>query len=289
MSESVRWNSQSLDRWAEKYAQGKFVDLGGRKTHYIEKGQGEPLILLHGFFYDTYLWAENIDALARHFKVYAIDLWGCGYSAREPLDFGYPQYAGLVQLFMDAMGIERASFAGQSMGAGTAMKFCVEYRQRVNKMVLVSAAGLPNPLPAIAKFFNLPMVGELFLGMDTDAFRKSALKDVFFHDKSLVTDAYFENVTRPQKIEKSIEAGLKIQRNRFFDTLSDEIARLGAMAVPTLLVWGREDKAIPVERGEDMHRILIGSRLEILDKAGHVSNFEQAEQFNRLALEFLLT
>jgi pimeloyl-ACP methyl ester carboxylesterase len=287
MSESVRWNSQSLDLWAGKYAQGKFVDLGGRKTHYIEKGEGEPLILLHGFFYDTFLWAENIDALARHYKVYALDLWGCGYSAREPLDFGYPQYAEQVRLFMDAMGVERASFAGQSMGAGTAIKFCVQHRQRVNKLVMVSAAGLPNPLPAIAKFFNLPMIGEFFLGLNTDAFRKTALKDVFIHDKRFVTDDYFENVTRPQKIEKSIEAGLKIQRAEFFGTLSDEIRVLGDIAVPMLLVWGREDKAVPLRLGQDMHRILKGSRLEILDNAGHVSNFEQAARFNRLALEFL--
>ena len=288
MSESVRWNSQPHDLWAGKHAQGKFVDFGGRKTHYIEKGEGAPLILLHGFFYDSYLWAENIDVLAQHFKVYAIDLWGCGYSAREPLDFGYSQYADQVRLFMDAMGIQQASFAGQSMGAGTAIKFCVQHRGRVKNLVMVSAAGLPNPLPAMAKFFNLPMIGEFFLGMDTDAFRKTALKDVFIHDKSLVTDAYFAEVTRPQKIEKSIEAGLKIQRNRFFDTLSDEIAQLGGMGVPALLVWGREDKAIPVESGEDIHCILKGSRLEILDKAGHVSNFEQAERFNTLALEFLL-
>jgi pimeloyl-ACP methyl ester carboxylesterase len=287
MSESVRWNSQPLDRWAGKHAQGKFVDLGGRKTHYIEKGDGEPLILLHGFFYDTFLWAENIDALARHFKVYAVDLWGCGYSAREPLDFGYPQYAEQIRLFMDVMGIARASFAGQSMGAGTAIKFCVQHRQQVNKLVLVSAAGLPNPLPAMAKFFNLPMIGEFFLGLDTDVFRRTALKDVFIHDKRLVTEAYFENVTRPQKIEKSIEAGLKIQRNGFFDSLSDEIMALVEMEVPTLLVWGRQDKAIPVQIGQDLHRILKGSQLEILDEAGHVSNFEQAEKFNRLALAFL--
>jgi pimeloyl-ACP methyl ester carboxylesterase len=287
MSKSVRWNSQPLDLWAGEHAQGKFIDLGGRKTHYIEKGEGEPLILLHGFFYDTFLWAENIDALARHFKVYALDLWGCGYSARAPLDFGYTQYAEQVRLFMDVLGIERASFAGQSMGAGTAIKFCVQHRQRVNKLVMVSAAGLPNPLPAIARFFNLPMIGEFFLGLNTDAFRKTALKDVFIHDKRFVTDDYFENVTRPQKIEKSIEAGLNIQRDEFFGTLSDEIRVLGDMAVPTLLVWGREDKAVPLRLGQDMHRILKGSRLEIIDNAGHVSNFEQAARFNQLALEFL--
>ena len=288
MSQSVRWNSQPLDLWADKYAQGKFIDLGGRKTHYIEKGEGKPLILLHGFFYDSHLWADNIDALAQRFKVYALDLWGCGYSAREPLDFGYPQYAEQLRLFMDAMGIERASFVGQSMGAGTAIKFCVRHRHRVEKLVLVSAAGLPNPLPAMAKFFNLPMIGEFFMGLNTDAFRKIALKDIFIHDRALVTDRYFDDVTRPQKIENTIAAGLKIQRNEFFDTLSEEISALGEMDVPTLLVWGREDKAIPLRLGREMHRLLKGSQLEILDNAGHVPNFEQAARFNQLAVGFLL-
>ena len=288
MSQSVRWNSQPLDLWADKYAQGKFIDLGGRKTHYIEKGEGKPLILLHGFFYDSHLWADNIDALAQRFKVYALDLWGCGYSAREPLDFGYPQYAEQLRLFMDAMGIERASFVGQSMGAGTVIKFCVQHRHRVEKLVLVSAAGLPNPLPAMAKFFNLPMIGEFFMGLNTDAFRKIALKDVFIYDRTLVTDRYFDDVTRPQKIENTIEAGLKIQRNEFFDTLGEEISALGEMDVPTLLVWGREDKAIPLRLGREMHRLLKGSQLEILDNAGHVSNFEQAARFNQLAVGFLL-
>ena len=288
MSQSVRWNSQPLDLWADKYAQGKFIDLGGRKTHYIEKGEGKPLILLHGFFYDSHLWADNIDALAQRFKVYALDLWGCGYSAREPLDFGYPQYTEQLRLFMDAMGIERASFVGQSMGAGTAIKFCVQHRHRVEKLVLVSAAGLPNPLPAMAKFFNLPMIGEFFMGLNTDAFRKIALKDIFIHDRALVTDRYFDDVTRPQKIENTIAAGLKIQRNEFFDTLSEEISALGEMDVPTLLVWGREDKAIPLRLGREMHRLLKGSQLEILDNAGHVPNFEQAARFNQLAVGFLL-
>lgn len=74
MSKFIRWNSQPLDVWAGKYARGKFVDLGGRKTHYIEQGAGDPVILLHGFFYDSYLWAANIDVLAEKFKVYALDL-----------------------------------------------------------------------------------------------------------------------------------------------------------------------------------------------------------------------
>ena len=76
MSRFVPWNSQPLEERASKYAPGKFIDLDGLSTHYIEKGSGEPVILLHGFFFDTYMWDKNIDALAERFKVYAIDLWG---------------------------------------------------------------------------------------------------------------------------------------------------------------------------------------------------------------------
>lgn len=287
MAEFIPWNSQPLDAWAGKYAEGKFVDLGGRKTHYIEKGEGEPLILLHGFFYDSHIWDANIDVLAASFKVYALDLWGCGYSTREPLDYGYELYAEQVLLFMDRLGIERASFVGQSMGGGTAVKFCVQHRQRVNKLLLVDGAGLPNPLPFMAKIFNLPGVGEFFLGLKTNAIRRRGLGDSFIHDRNLITDDYFEIVTRSQKIEKSTEAGLAIIRKQFFDKLSGEIGRLAQMDVPILIVWGREDKAIPVGRGQDMQRILKGSRLEILDNAGHVPNYERADEFNRLAVEFL--
>jgi pimeloyl-ACP methyl ester carboxylesterase len=287
MPEFIPWNSQPLDLWAAKYARGKFVDLDGHKTHYIEKGEGEPIILLHGFFYDSYLWADNIDVLAQHFKVYALDLWGCGYSTREPLDYGYQLYARQLLLFMDRLGIQRASLVGQSMGAGTAILFCVQQRQKVNKLLLVDAAGLPNSLPLTGKFLNLPGIGEFFLGLNTDAIRRAGLKDSFIHNQELLTESYFENVTRSHKIKGSTEAGLVIQRKQFFDKLSDEIHQLAKIEVPILLVWGREDKATPLRGGLEMQRILKGSRLEILENAGHVPNYERAEQFNQLAVDFL--
>jgi len=287
MSDFIPWSSQPLDLWSSKYAQGNYIDLDGRRTHYIEKGEGEPVILLHGFNYDSYLWAENIDALAQRFKVYALDLWGFGYSTREPLDYGYQLYAEQVLLFMESLGIPSASLVGQSMGGGTAMLFCVQHRQRVNKLVLVDPAGLPNPLPLMAKFFNLKGVGEFFSGLKTDAIRKKGLRDLFIYNNELLTDDYFENATRSQKIENSTQVGMTILRKQFFDKLSDEISHLAEVDVPILLVWGREDQAIPLRVGQEMHRILKGARFEVLDNAGHVPNFERAEDFNRLAVNFL--
>ena len=287
MSGFIRWNSQPLDVWASEYAQGKFVDLGGRTTHYLDKGEGKPVILLHGLFYDSYLWATNIDVLAEKFKVYALDLWGFGYSTREPLDYGYQLYADQVLLFMDSLGIQRASLVGQSMGGGTAILFCVQHRQRVNKLLLVDPAGIPNPLPLTGKFFNLPRIGEFLLGLSTNAVRRKNLGDSWLHNKNLITESYFENVTRFHKIKGTTEALLTILRKQFFDKLSDETHRLAQMDVPILLVWGREDKAVPLRCRQEMHRILKGSRLEIIDDAGHVPNYERAEVFNQLAVDFL--
>ena len=287
MTDFISWDSQPIDVFAKQHANGKFIDLNGRSTHYIEKGDGEPIILLHGFFYDSYMWDRNIDVLAEQFKVYALDLWGFGYSTREPLDYGYPLYSEQVLLFMDNLGIQRASLVGQSMGGGTAVWFCVHNRQRVNKLLLVDCAGLPNALPLTGKFFNLPGVGEFFLRLNTNFIRRKNLADIFIHNKDLLTDSYFENVTRFHKIKGTMECTLTILRKQFFDTLSDQLQQLSQQDVPILIVWGRQDKAIPLQKGEEMHKILKGSRFEILDKAGHVPNYDRIEEFNKLALNFL--
>jgi pimeloyl-ACP methyl ester carboxylesterase len=287
VTDFIPWDSQPLEEWADKYAQGEFIDLDGHLTHYVEKGEGEPVILIHGFNYDCNIWAENMDALAEGFKVYAIDLWGFGYSTREPLDYGYQLYADQILDFMDGLDIQNASLVGQSMGGGTAILFCTQHRDRVNKLLLVDPAGMPNPMPLVGKVFKLPKVGEFFMRLKTDTVRKKNLADLWIHNKDLITRDYFDNITRFQKVEGSNSAILAVLRKDFFDKLSDEIHNLAQVDVPILIVWGRQDEAIPLSKGEEMHNICKGSCLEIIDNAGHVPNYEQAETFNQMAVEFL--
>ena len=287
MSKFIPWNSQPLDDWAKKHAKGKFIDLNGRKTHYIEKGDGEPVILLHGFNYDSYMWETNIDILAEQFKVYALDLWGFGYSTREPMDYGYQLYVDQVSMFMNSLGIPVASFVGQSMGGGTAIQFCVQQRQKVNKLILVAPGGMPHGFPLVAKIFNLPGVGEFFLSLNVNVIRKKNLADFFIHNGELLSESYFENASRYQKVKGTNESALSVLRKQFFQTLSNEIEQLAKLNVPILIIWGREDKGIPLSCGIEMHQILKGSRLEILDNAGHVPNFERSDEFNKLSISFL--
>jgi len=283
----VPWNSQPLEDWASKYAPGKFIELDGLSTHYIEKGSGEPIILLHGFFFDTYMWNKNIDVLAERYKVYAFDLWGFGYSTRESLDYGYPLYTKQLRKFMEALEIPKASLIGQSMGGGTIINFTISNRERVNKIILVSAAGMPNRLPIMGRISNLPRLGEFLYGLNNNFVRRMTLGNTFLHNKHLITEEYFENATRFHKVRGSTEVMLHVTRKQFFYTLIEEIKKLSLLDVPILVVWGREEKSIPLAVGEEMHKTLKGSRLEILDNAGHCSHDDQSTLFNQLALDFL--
>lgn len=286
MSKFVPWNSQPLEEWSKRYAPGKFITLSGHQTHYIEKGEGEPIILLHGFGSDSYSWNNNIDVLAKHFKAYAVDLWGCGYSTRELLDFGYPLYAHQVQLFMDALNIPKASLIGQSMGGGTIIKLATEHRDRVKSIILVCVGGMPQKPILAQRLLALPGLGELALSLPTDFLRKMIIKKVYLYQKK-VTPEYFRGLTWSQKIEGSNATYLKIARLKFFHTLGDEIHRLGEMEVPALIIWGRHDKGISLRLSEEMHRIIKGSRLEVFEHSGHEPHDEEPEKFNQIALDFL--
>jgi pimeloyl-ACP methyl ester carboxylesterase len=287
MDAFIPWDSQGIEEWRAKYAQGGFVSLDGKSTHYIEKGSGEPVILVHGFFMDLHTWMHNIDALAEHYQVFAFDLWGLGYSSRSSLDYGYDLYVSQLLSFMDVLGIQKAALIGHSLGGGTIIKFSVDYPQRVSKLVLVDAAGIPNRLPLRAKLFNLPGVGEFLMGLNSNFFRRMNLQDLWFFDNSRLTETVFEELTRFQKIEGSTKALMGLLRPEFFHTLGSEIKQLGSMDLPVLVVWGRNETNIPLEVGMKLHQILKGSSMQIIDHAGHMPNFEQPEIFNEIVLNFL--
>lgn len=287
MSSFIPWNSQPLDTWADKHAEGQFVDLDGRRTHYVERGEGKPVLLIHGFNLDWHTWMKNFDHLAGHFKVYAIDLWGQGYSTRQPLDYGYDLFEEQVRLFMEAMNIPQASLVGHSMGAGTSIVFALRNRQKVDRLVLLDSTGIPVVLPFRAKIFRMQGVAELLLGLPTDFIRRMNLGDVWIHDMDVLTEEQYAKLTGYQKVKGSTAALTTILRKDFFNTLEEEIADLGNLNIPTLIIWGRQDTSLPFSSGEKMQQMMPSSRLEILEEAGHLANFDQAGTFNRLVTEFL--
>jgi pimeloyl-ACP methyl ester carboxylesterase len=236
---------------------------------------------------DLNTWTKNLDQLAEEFKVYAVDLWGQGYSTRGFLDYGYDLFEEQVRLFMDAMGIERTSLVGHSMGGGTSVVFALRNREMVSKLVLVGSTSITTRLPFRSKIFRLKGVAEFLMALRSDRVRRMNYEDFWVNEPDSLTEDYYQKFTCYQKVEGSTEVLLTILRKDFFNTLENEIQELGQFDIPTLIVWGRNDKTLPLFCAEEINRLMPGSRLEILDDAAHLANFDRPDTFNKLVIDFL--
>lgn len=269
-------------------APGEFVDLPIGRCHFIERGEGDPVLLIHGFLYHTIMWEPVAGTLSESFRTFTIDLMGWGYSERrEDRDYDYRLYARQVLEFMDAKGLAKASIVGQSMGGGTAIRFACEHPDRVSKLVLVDPASLPNPVPLIGRIFALPLMGETLSVIGGDALRGANIKDLWFYRKELVTRDYVKAVTGPLRIKGSTWTLLNILRTLDFGSQTEQVNQLAELDIPTLIVWGREDKAVPLSCGQQMHRTWPKSELMVLDNAGHTPHEEYPELFLERVVPFL--
>lgn len=273
-------------------APGKHVEVGGRRVHYVEKGSGPTVVLVHGFFFHTVMWRETMDALAPHFRCIAVDLFGFGWSdrPRAPAEvvYGYDLWRDQLAGFLDALKIERAHLVGQSLGGGTIISFAVQQPKRVATAVLVCPAGLPNPADKNRSPLIWPLVGELaFKLLGPKRLVRKVLVDHFMHDPRKVTDAYVEAVAEPTTLDGSSAAALWIMRNVNLGGIPERFPAYGKLGIPTLLIWGKNDKGIPVATAEVAREALKPERVLLIDDAGHNPHQERPEVANPVILEFL--
>ncbi|PKL39904.1 MAG: hypothetical protein CVV44_06695 [Spirochaetae bacterium HGW-Spirochaetae-1] len=278
-----------LAEMTEKYAPGKTITVDGKQVHFMDKGRGPVLILLHGLVFHTIMWERNMEALSKKYRVIALDLWGWGFSERLDADtYSFNVYARQVTGFMDALGIKRASLAGQSMGGGVAVYTAARYPQRIEKLILVAPAVIPYDIPLDAKMFILPVIGEFMNAIATDSMVKDTVRKVWFFDSSKAPDVYADRVIRPLKVQGTLDGMVFMQRSMLAPPIvTAEAEMLSKNLPPILIVHGREDRAVPLSCSQRLNLMWKGSQLEIFEKAGHSPNQEYPEQFNRLVMEFL--
>ena len=233
------------------------------------------------------MWNRNIETLAKHYTVYALDLWGAGLSCRGRLDFSYTLFANQVSLFMDSIGIETAAFCGQGMGGGTIIHFASLHPQRVDRMILVDTAGLPDTVPWTARLLRSPLIALPLFKFPGTAVRRHILRSHFVGNHQILEQEYVDEVTAFQTIRGSSRCLLDMLQAEFFHSLQDSIEVLSKHEIPALIVWGENDHSNPLCQGQKLQQLLPGSRLDILSDAGHVSNADQPEAFNQLSLGFL--
>lgn len=237
--------------------------VGRYDIHSLEAGStGDPLVLLHGLSGSGRWWERNIEGLAAHHRVLIPDLVGYG---RSPLVGRVPTLdamADLLASWLDVLEIERTDVAGHSMGGQVAIHFAVRHPQRLRRLVLVDAAGIPRPTtPRHVARFALE-IAPLWRWGDPSFLRV------------IVGDAW---TAGPRTLLRSIG-----------HILHDDVRPLLAtIQAPTLILWGERDSWVPLSHALELRRGISDSSLVVLRGAAHMPMVDRPEAFNRLVLRFL--
>ncbi len=264
---------------------GRFVTVDGVTTYYRVQGQGPALVLLHGLGSSHLSWEAVEPALAAHFTVYTLDLPGFGYSDK-PAGYGSARHeAAFVDHFLATLGVARATVVGHSMGGAAALWLAAEHPARVERLVVVNAAGI-GPPATIFRVTGLPIVGELLLKLTTPASMRALMGTAYLH-KQVLTPALAARYARFAWTPGAQRALVEHARGYDVDRAALRPA-LAQISVPTLIVWTDRDPYFSLSVARDLQRALSSARLEILDDTGHIPQEEQPDRFAQVLLQWAL-
>jgi 2-hydroxy-6-oxonona-2,4-dienedioate hydrolase len=263
-----------------------FVNAGGLRTRSLQAGSGEPLIMLHGTSGHLEAFIRNIPALSKHFECHAIDMMGHGYTEAPDQPYRIPLYVQHVLDYMDAAGIKKAHFIGESLGGWVSARLAADYPHRVNKIILVAPGGTVVD-PAVMDRIKTS-TRKAVASPDRGLTRQRL--ELLMHDASNVSEELVDvrhAIYRQPSFIANIDKLLALQEmeNRTRDILNQQ--QMGRIKAPTRIVWGAQNPFGDVPEAHNMHASIPGSQLEIYGECGHWPQHEHADRFNAEALSFL--
>lgn len=267
-----------------KYGGGasRFADLpSGAKVHYRIQGNpdGETLVLLHGSNASLHTWEPWVARLGDELRIVTLDLPGHGLTGPVPGD-DYSQ-AGMVRFVAEAttaLGLERFSLGGNSMGGGVAARFAIEHPERVERLVLVDAGSMPTRTPTDPglgfTIARTPVVQNVMLYVSPRDIFAEGLRTAFADDAVVtpeMVDRYWE-LNRHPGARAAMLVRFQTPRDSF---VADNAARITA---PTLILWGREDTLTPPDSGEAYRQAIPGAKLVVYPDVGHIPMEESPDR-----------
>jgi len=265
---------------------GESVRTGEVTTNYHDRGEGPPVLLLHGSGPGVSAWANwrlPMPFLTARHRVIAPDLAGFGYSEiPDGWEFGTRTWLRQVVDLLDALGIERTAVVGNSFGGSMALALAIHHPERVERMVLMGSVGVPfeitGGLDAVWGYEpSLETMGHL-------------IRDVFAYDSSLASEDLvrlrYEASLRPGA-QESFSRMFPAPRQRWVDAMAHDEADIRAVPHRTLLVHGRDDLVIPLSTTLTLLDWIEDSQAHIFGRCGHWTQIEHTEAFSRLVVDFL--
>lgn len=255
--------------------------VNGRLVGYEDRGEGLPVVLIHGYPLNRFIWEAQWNELSKLARVIVPDLRGFGESSMGAGDVNIGTYADDIRELLDALGIdERAVIAGLSMGGYVALAYQRRYPNHVAALVLAnSKAGPDNEAGKEGRNKSITLAQEKGAAAITEAMLPKMLSPQSYSNTALVD--------RVRQIMESssvpgIVAALGAMRDR-----PDSMPTLLEFSAPTLVLTGADDQLIPPSASEEMARAARNGQLVMIPGAGHLSAMEQPDAFNRALVEFL--
>ena len=269
------------------------IELHGRRVIYRVAGDGPPVVLIHGMLNSSSHWRSVALSLANDHTVIAPDLIGHGDSAAPRGDYSLGAHASSIRDLLAAIGIDRSSIVGHSLGGGVAMQFFYQFPQRVERLVLISSGGLGHEVSPTLRTAALPGVSAL-LSMTIHPGLTGALMDGGrrLREREVRLGVYMQALARALRPLENGEA-----RQAFLQTLRAVIDVHGQRVsatdrlyllerIPTMIVWGERDNTIPLQHGCAAHEAIPHSHFKTLPRAAHFPHLEDPEGLSDALCEF---
>lgn len=264
----------------------------GFDLHFEKAGEGPPMLLVHGFASSSFTWRHVVDAFKDRFTVWTVDLLGHGHSAK-PRDANYSvdSQSRLIVDFVREHDLHDATIGGHSFGGGVALRTAMELLssepERLRQLILVGSAAYEQEFPPFIKILRRPILGRV-LPYFVPA-KLSGLRALHFayHDRSRITPDQIEGWAWPMRLPGTRASLRRTALEILPEDLDALTSRYPEIQVPTLLLWGQQDRIVPLSVGQRLHEALPNSRLEILDSCGHVPHEELPERSIALINDFL--
>jgi pimeloyl-ACP methyl ester carboxylesterase len=270
------------------------IQLHGHRVSFRRSGAGSALVLIHGITGSSRTWEEVIPPLAQHHTVIAPDLLGHGESAKPRGDYSLGAYASGVRDLLIALGVDKATIVGHSLGGGVAMQFAYQFPERVERLVLVSSGGLGGEVHLLLRAATLPAAEYVLPLLCAEPLRNAGASIARLLGRAGL---------RPSRDLEEMALGFASlgdmeARQAFVHTVRGIMDMAGqrvsardrlylAAAVPTLLLWGEHDRMIPASHGREAHEAMPGSRLIVYEDAGHFPHRDHPWRFASDLLEFI--
>lgn len=269
-------------------------EFDGLTLHYVSEGSGAPVLLLHGLGGFAGVWRHNLRALGRHAAVYALDLPGFGLSSKPPGPYPLDFFVRVIESFRRALGLDRLTLVGHSLGGAVAGAYALAYRARVERVALVGAVvpGFDYRVSWVYRLLATPVLGELAGGLMWPGLLRASLARCFAQPDPDEVD-FLVQASYPIRVSPEGRAAFLSTLRSVRADFAAEAERfrrgLGSLALPILLIHGRQDPVVPPAYPAAVAATLSNAEVRWLEECGHFPQIEHRDTVNAWLSEFLVS